>query len=149
MQIFQNGSIILPSKRLSVQVRPERFIHVNNFTYFVHKICPISLVRQAIYVFLSLRWSQTSTKNLCHVNKTSCGSITLSKYSTCCVSLQHAIDWLNMKQITRDTEIFLVQQMGFVVNIKNSVLTSTHKVEFPEVLVDSTSMTLFLSKRKF
>ena len=54
-----------------------------------------------------------------------------------------------MKQMTRDTEIFLVQQMGFVVNIKKSVLTSSQKVEFPEVLVDSTSMTLSLSKRKF
>ena len=50
--------------------------------------------------------------------------------------------------IARDTVIFLLQQLGFVLNLKKSVLTPTHKVDFLKLTVDSLIMTLSLPEKK-
>ena len=50
--------------------------------------------------------------------------------------------------MARDTVIFLLQQLGFVLNLKKSVLTPTQRIEFLGVTVDSLIMTLSLPKKK-
>ena len=50
--------------------------------------------------------------------------------------------------MTRDTVIFLLQQLGFVLNLKKSVLTPTRRIEFLGVTVDSLIMTLSLPEKK-
>ena len=50
--------------------------------------------------------------------------------------------------IARDTVIFLLQQLGFVLNLKKSVLTSTQRIEFLGVTVDPLIMTLSLPEKK-
>ena len=50
--------------------------------------------------------------------------------------------------VVRDTVIFVLQQLGFVVNLKKSVLAPTQRIKFLEVTVDSLIMTLSLPEKK-
>ena len=50
--------------------------------------------------------------------------------------------------IARDTANFLLQQLGFVLNLNKSLLTPTQRIEFLEVTVDSLIMTLPLPEKK-
>ena len=50
--------------------------------------------------------------------------------------------------MARDTLIFILQHLGFLINIKKSYLEPTSTLEFVEVIVDSVEMTLSLSKEK-
>ena len=50
--------------------------------------------------------------------------------------------------MARDTVIFLLQQLGFVLNLKKSVLPPTQRIEFLGVTVDSLIMTLSLLERR-
>ena len=47
-----------------------------------------------------------------------------------------------------DTVIFPLQQLGFVLNLKISVLTPTQRIEFLGMTVDLLIMTLSLPKKK-
>ena len=48
--------------------------------------------------------------------------------------------------IARDTANFLLQQLGFVLNLNKSLLTQ--RIEFLQVTVDSLIMTLSLTEKK-
>ena len=50
--------------------------------------------------------------------------------------------------MTRNTVILLLQQLGFVFNLKKSVLTPTQRIKFLGVTVDSLIMTLYLPEKK-
>ena len=57
----------------------------------------------------------------------------------------HTIDETLM---ARDTVILLLQQLGFVLNLKKLVLTPTQRIEFLGVTVDSLIMSLSLPEKK-
>ena len=48
----------------------------------------------------------------------------------------------------RDTVIYLLQHLGFVINLKKSVLVPTQKIEFLGLIIDSVVMTLSLTDQK-
>ena len=50
--------------------------------------------------------------------------------------------------MARDTLIFILQQLGFLINIKKSYLELTSTLVFLEVIVDSGKMNLSLPKEK-
>ena len=50
--------------------------------------------------------------------------------------------------MARDTLIFLFQQLGFVINLKKSVLTPTQLIEFLGLMIDSVTMSRSLPKQK-
>ena len=50
--------------------------------------------------------------------------------------------------VARDTVIFLLQPLGFVLNLKKLVLTPTQRIEFLGLTVDSLIMTLSLPEKK-
>ena len=50
--------------------------------------------------------------------------------------------------MARDTVIFLLQLLGFVLNLKKSVLTPTQRIDFLGVTVDLSTMTLSLPQKK-
>ena len=50
--------------------------------------------------------------------------------------------------MARDTLIFILQHLGFLINIKKSYLESTSILKFSRVIVDSGEMTLSLPKEK-
>ena len=51
--------------------------------------------------------------------------------------------------VARNTLIFLLQNLGFLINIKQSVFERCHTIEFLRVIVDSKDMTISLKKQKF
>ena len=51
-------------------------------------------------------------------------------------------------EIARDTFIFLLQRLGFVINLKKSVLVPLQKIEFLELEIDSVRMNLTLPEEK-
>ena len=50
--------------------------------------------------------------------------------------------------MTRDTVIFLLQNLGFIINQKKSVFIPVQKIEFLGVMIDSLEMTLSLPQEK-
>ena len=51
--------------------------------------------------------------------------------------------------VAMNTLIFLLQNLGFLINIKQSVFEFCHKIEFLRVIVDSKEMTISLPQQKF
>ena len=52
------------------------------------------------------------------------------------------------KLIARDTVVFCLQQLGFVLNLQKSVLTPIQRIQFLGAAVDSLIMTLSRSEKK-
>ena len=50
--------------------------------------------------------------------------------------------------ISRDTVIFLLTHLGFVINLKKSMLNPVQKIEFLGLEIDSVAMKLSLPQRK-
>ena len=50
--------------------------------------------------------------------------------------------------MARDTVIYLLEGLGFVINYKKSVITPTTSLEYLGIIVDSTSMTMSLTEEK-
>ena len=50
--------------------------------------------------------------------------------------------------MSRNTMIFLLTQLGFVINLKKSVLLPVQQIEFLGLKIDSVEMKLFLPQRK-
>ena len=50
--------------------------------------------------------------------------------------------------ITRDTLIFLLQHLGFLINFKKSVLHPVKQVKFLGLMIDTKKMNLLFSDKK-
>ena len=50
--------------------------------------------------------------------------------------------------IYRDTVILLLQELGFVINLKKLVMTSLEKIEFLGMVINSKEMTISLPEDK-
>ena len=50
--------------------------------------------------------------------------------------------------MSRDTVIFLLQHLGFVINWKKSVLTPEQEIEFLDLTINSVTLELFVKKTK-
>ena len=72
-------------------------------------------------------------------------NITVIIYLGNTLSMSQKIEGLNL---TRDTLTFLLQQLGFVTNLKKSVLSPTQGMEFLGLEKDSVQMTLTLRETK-
>ena len=59
--------------------------------------------------------------------------------------LSHAIREAHMSQ---DTVIYLLQNLGFIVNVKKSILPPCQEIEFLGMEIDSVKMTLSLTPEK-
>ena len=49
----------------------------------------------------------------------------------------------------KETLIFLLQNLGFVINIKKSQLTPVKEIEFLGLVINSVNMTLAFPRKKF
>ena len=50
--------------------------------------------------------------------------------------------------VTRDSVIYLLQNLGFIINLKVSVLHPTQRIEFLGMMIDSVEMTVSLPQKK-
>ena len=51
-------------------------------------------------------------------------------------------------QMYRDTVILLLQELGFVINLKKSVMTPSQEMEFLGMVINSKEMTIYLPEKK-
>ena len=51
-------------------------------------------------------------------------------------------------QMYRDTVILLLQELGFVINLKKSVMTPSQEMEFLGMVINSKEMTISLPEEK-
>ena len=51
--------------------------------------------------------------------------------------------------MVRDTLIFLLQHLGFVINLKKSVLYPVKQIEFLDIVINTEKITLVFSEKKF
>ena len=152
---LQDGRLALPSKqskegRLHVQTGFKRCMLFSSIKSCIQKICAVSLVRDALRVsclcfglgpapriFTNLLKVPVSV--LRHLN------ILIIVNLDDMLLIGHTIE---EKLIARDTVVFSLQQLGFVLNLQKSVLTPTQRMQFLGAAVDSLIMTLSLSENK-
>ena len=133
-----------------MQTRFEGSIFFSSIKSYIQKICSVSLVRETLRVSFSLFWTRPSTKNFYKITQNSSFSVTLPEHTKYNLLGQYAVDRLyNQRNVNGQRQlIFLLQQLGFVLNLKKSVLTPTQRIEFLGVTVDSLTMTLSLLEKK-
>ena len=115
-------------------------------------ICSLPLVRKLVRVpFLSLFWFETSITNihkkLLKVPMTALHrlSIKIIIYLHDMLLICHSLEEILM---SRDTVIFFLQNLGFIINWKKSVLTAVQEIEFLGLKMNSVTLELSLSKTK-
>ena len=128
---LQDGGFALSSKyseegRLHVQTGFEACVPFSSIKSCIQKICAVSLVRETLWVSLHLFWTRPSTKNFYKISQNSSFSVTSPEHTWTTLLIGHTIDQTLM---ARDRVIFLLQQQGFVLNLKKSVLTPTQRKE--------------------
>ena len=142
--ISRNSSI------LHVQTGFTECILFSSIKSWMWKIFVVSLVREALRVSLSLFWTRPSTKNFCKITQNSSFSVVSPEYTIIIylgdmLLIGHTIEEM---LIARSTVNFLLQQPGFALNLKKSVLTPTKDIEFLGVTLDSLMMNLSLLQKK-
>ena len=51
--------------------------------------------------------------------------------------------------MVKDTDIVLLEHLGFVINLSKSVIIPTYKIQFSCLIIDSVHLTLPLTPKKF
>ena len=114
------------------------------------EIHPVLLRRLVIRIPVSMFWPGTDSTNFYKATENSNSNSTKNQHSDHRLPGRYALDGPNNRRLnmTRDTLIFLLQQLGFIINLKKSVLSATQKIEFLGLEIDSVNMTLTLPTGK-
>ena len=152
---LQNGRLAFAEghaerERLHVQDRPEGCLLFCSTASKTSEVHPVLLGRSVIRISMSIFWPGTSSKNFIKLLKIPIAilrkiNIQIIAYLDDMLLMSQTIEGLNM---ARDTLIFLLQQLGFIINLKKSVLLATQKLEFLGLEIDSVNMTLTLPMGK-
>lgn len=100
--------------------------------------------KETLCQFLSLFWPSFSTKSLYEGHESSNCHIKETEYSTTFVLGRHSVDGKVTRGIHcgKDKLTFLLQNLGFLVNIEKPVFQPCQKIEFLWIILDSRDMTL-------
>ena len=95
----------------------------------IQKNCSVSLVRETLRASLPLFWTRPTTKNFYKITQIPVSvlhrlNMLIKTNLDDMLSIGHTIEETLM---ARDEVIFLRQQLGFVLNLKKSVLTPTQE----------------------
>ena len=152
---FENGTRFLVKAhntggRLDVQTGPERCIIQCPIRSKLEKNCKVSVEKYSLRVHVPVFWTRPSTKGVYKVIENSNLSPEKDQYQSDnifrrYVNFSHTI---REAHISRDTVIYLLQSLGFIINIKKSILHLCHNIEFLEMEIDSIKMTLSLTPEK-
>ena len=134
---FQNGGTefttkYAPEGRLHVQAGPKRCLLLCSSKKGIKEICTVPVGKDTLRVPLSLFWSRSSSSNIYQNLE---GTISLLRRLQIRVII-YLDDMLLMSQtleellMSRDTIIFLLTQLGFVINLKKSILVAVQQIEF-------------------
>ena len=153
IQAFQNGRFTLleiPSrgKRFYLQDRSERCLFLSATVHELKKVCEICLVgKSSLCLCFGLGPVPRIFSKLLQV------PIALSRrlnirlviYLDNILLMGRTLEEILM---SRDTLIFLLQHLGFVINLKELVLKPSQQIEFLGLKIDSHTMTLALTEEK-
>ena len=153
LSTLQDGSFALcevhvAARRLHVQIRHEGCLLFVSLTQKLQGQSSFSMVREALRIPLSVFWLRTSPKNFYQ-------KVPISLIRRLNIRIVIYLDDMlllgrSIKEvlIATDTAIFLLQHLGFAVNLKNSILIPQQKIEFLGLLLDSLNMSLSFSPGK-
>ena len=130
------GNVI--TRGQNVQDRPEGCILCNTLVSKTQEVCQIPVERPSIRVLLPLIRAFSSFSGFYQVIKSPYFSLEKPQYKNDNLPRRHAPNGtLEDLLMARDTLIFILQHLGFLINIKKSYLEPTSTLEFLGVIVDS------------
>ena len=99
---------------------------------------------------MSMFWSGSSSLYIHETPENLCSSFKEDKYPYNCLPRRFSPDEPDNRGFRngRGTLIFLFHRLGFVINLKKSVLTPIQLIEFLGLMIDSVTMTLSLPEEK-
>ena len=153
IQEFQNGSLALleiPSRkrRFSLQDRSGRCLFPSATVHELKKVCEICLVGKSLRICLPVFWVRTCSQD---IFKTIKGTNSSTETAEHLVIYLHDILLMGRTEeisMSRDTLIFLVQHLGFAINLKQSVLKPSQQRYFLDLKIDTHTMSLALTEKK-
>ena len=110
----------------------EGCILFNSNKFCIQKICSVSLVKETLRVSLHLFWNKPSTKNFYKITLKTPVSVLRRLNILIIMYLDDMfLTGYSTKEtlMARNTVIFLLQQLGFVLNLKKSVLIPTQGID--------------------
>ena len=110
----------------------------------LEEVCKVSVEGDPLRVHVSVFWTRPSAKGIYKVPIFLLRKINIRviKYLSDVLILSQAIQEAH---ISRDTVIYLLQNLGFIINIKKSILHPWQKIEFLGMEIDLIKMTLSLT----
>jgi len=152
---FQDGGVVFAegyasSKRLYDKIGSERCLFFGTPRYTISKVCEFS-VEEKIYQFLCMCFGLGPAPRLFTKLMKVPISLLRKPNRRLIVYLDDIlIMGKSIQEIitARDTIIFLLQNLGFSINEKKSVLVPSQVMEFLGMKIDSTKMLLILPKEK-
>ena len=109
------------------------------------KVCQISMVRQPIPISLPMFWTRASSKNFYKIIKSSNDPLETGQHLNHYLPRRYLANGEEIL-VARDPLIFLLQHLGFVINLKKSFPHPVKQIEF--LGLETEKMTLTPSEKK-
>ena len=116
---FAKSEIHVAKRRIHVQARLKRCIFFSSLGKTLKTICSFSLFRKLVRVPLPLLLVWEQHQEIHKIAKCEKENLAQDKHQNKDLFRRHAIDWSHTLEelvMSRDTVIFLLQHLGFVIN---------------------------------
>ena len=123
-----------------MQFVPLRHLFLCSIEQTVKEICAFRTTAFPVRITLSVFWTQSSPKVFTKLMKVPI-SILLDNFLILGKTLEEAI-------LNRDTVIYLIKNLGYVINLKKSLFHPIQRIEFLGMIIDLAEMTVSLSQEK-
>ena len=133
-----------------MQNRPQGCIFFSPTKFKIPKVFKFQMKGSVLPVPLPLLWFGTSPKDIHKVDESSL-SLLRKLYVRLIIFLDDILLMASSKEeltLVRDTLIYLLQNLGFLINRKKSVLEPCQNIQFLGMEVNSIKMTLTLPQEK-
>ena len=156
IQAFENGRFALLEKtsrrkQFFLQDRSKRCLFLSTTVHEVKKFCEVCLFGKSLRVSLPFFWIRACSQDIFKTIKGTNSSTEVAEHSFSDISRRFILLMGKIMEeilMSRDTPIFLLQHLGFVINLKKSVQKSSQQIEFLDLKIDTHTMTSALTEEK-
>ena len=151
---FQNGGSFTfkgasPERGFFTQTRSKGCIFFSCTSQKFPEMSKIPMEAKSLRVSLLMLWPGTYSEDFHKTNENSDYISETFEYSVDNLPGQHLTgDSLQNIMLSRDTLIFILQNLGFIINFQKSVLNPSHQIQFLSVEIDSLTMIVSFSLQK-
>ena len=151
---FQNGGYFTfkgasPERGFITQTRSKGCIFFSCTSQKFPEMSKISMQTKSLRVSLLMLWPGSYSEDFHKTNENSDYISETFEYSVDNLPGQNLTgDSLQNIMLSRDTLIFILQNLGFVINFQKSVLNPSHRIQFLSVEIDSLTMIVSFSLQK-